>query len=229
ALDHTAELGETIEQVAAEKAGIFKSGLPAINGERDPAALAVLRRRAEEVGAPLTVLDEEAAIRGGGVGLEGTRLWLASPAWGERELRVGLIGERQARNAALAAHALGLLPDDLRPDWEAVARGLAAAKWTGSFQVERVRGTTWIFDVAHNAAGVEALVGTIAAVAPPRPVVLVAAILADKDWKAMLLALASVTDAVVLTIASSAPAGRRWDVDEAGEWLRRRTDLPVRV
>lgn len=229
ALDHTAELGVTLEEVAGEKAGIFKRGVPAITGEREGRALEVLRARAEAVGAPLIDLDDEMEIGGVQVQLDGTRFRIDSRFWGERSLRVGLVGAHQARNAALAAGALALLPDDLRPTWRQVERGFGAVRWPGRFQVDRVRGTTWIHDVAHNPAGVEALVSTLNTVQPPRPIVLVAAILADKDWRGMLARFSSAVDAIVLTNAPSAPPGRRWDAGAAGEWLRGETDRPVRV
>ncbi|HEV7587894.1 MAG TPA: Mur ligase family protein, partial [Longimicrobium sp.] len=170
ARDHTEYLGDTLEEIAAEKAGIFKPGVIAIVGEREPLPLAVLRARAATTGAPLVVLDEVATVDAVQVSLEGTRFRLASARWGSRALRIPLVGAHQARNAALAAELLGVLPDDLRPGWDATEAGFSAVRWPGRMQVERIRGTTWVLDVAHNSAGVAALAATLDELELPRPV-----------------------------------------------------------
>lgn len=227
AIDHTEYLGDTVEAIAAEKAGIFKPGVPAVTGETAPGPLAVLRARAEDAGAPLVVLDEVAEVDDVRLSLDGTRFRLRSARWGERDVHVPLIGAHQARNAALAAELLGLLPESVRPSWEDVERGFAAVRWPGRMQVERIRGGTWIFDVAHNPAGVQALCASLDAMTLDRPVILLASVLADKDWAHMLPPLLDRVDAAILTVPASAPDDRKWDVDAAAASLA--TDIPVRV
>ena len=227
--DHMEYLGDTLEKIAAEKAGIFKRGVPAVVGETRPGPLAVFREKAAEAGAPLTLLDEAASVRDVGISLDGTRFVLESRRWGAREVRTPLIGTHQARNAALAAELLGVLPDDLRPSWEDVDRGFRALRWPGRMQVERVRGATWIFDVAHNPAGVASLTAALDALDLPRPVVLVTAILGDKAWGEMLPPLLDRSDAAVFTIAPSSPPSRRWDPEAAAAGLGAETRIPIRV
>ncbi len=229
ALDHADYLGERLEGIAFEKAGIFKPGVPALAGEADPALLAVLRERAAEVGAPFTALDEVCRVAEVRVAQEGTRFRLESARWGTREVRIPLVGAHQARNAAVAAELLGLLPDELRPGWDAVEAGFAAVRWAGRMQVERRRGLTWVFDVAHNPAGVESLASTLDALGLPRPVVLVAAILGDKDWRTMLPPLLARADAAVLTVAPSSAEARRWDPEQVAGELEPTVGIPVRV
>ena len=229
ARDHTEFLGDTPGEIAWEKAGIWKPGVPAITGEVDPVAFGVLADRAQAVGAPFFALDFVARIEEVRLSAAGTAFRLRSDAWGERELRVPLAGEHQARNAALAAELLALLPAELRPGWDAVARGFAAARWPGRFQVEEVRGTTWVLDVAHNPAGVAALAATLDAVELPRPRVLVAGILSDKDWSEMLPPLLERADAAILTVAPTAPEGRRWDPEAVAAALPPDLRIPVRV
>ncbi|HEX8674593.1 MAG TPA: folylpolyglutamate synthase/dihydrofolate synthase family protein [Longimicrobium sp.] len=228
-IDHTEYLGNTPGEIAWEKAGIFKPGIPAIAGESEPLPLSVLRRRAEEVGAPFLALDDIARVDDVRLSLEGTRFRLASARWGEREVRTPLIGAHQARNAAVAAELLGILPDDLRPGWDAVEAGLAGVRWPGRMQVEVRNGLTWVFDVAHNPAGVESLAATLDALDLPRPRVLLAAILSDKDWRAMLPPLVARVDAVVLTVAPTAPASRRWDPEAVAASLEVPAGVAVRV
>ncbi|MBW3655148.1 MAG: bifunctional folylpolyglutamate synthase/dihydrofolate synthase [Gemmatimonadetes bacterium] len=227
ARDHTEYLGESLEEIAAEKAGIFKPGVPAITAETAPGPLDVLRRRAAEAGAPLTELDRVARIRDVSLSLQGTRFRLDSERWGSHEVCIPLIGAHQARNAALAAELLGLLPDDVRPPWDAIERGFAEVRWAGRMQVERIRGGTWIFDVAHNPAGVQALCDSLDRVAIDGPLVVVAAILADKEWNEMLPPLLDRADAAILTTAPTAPEGRRWDPEQVARSLD--AQIPVRV
>jgi len=229
ARDHTEYLGESLEEIAGEKAGIFKPGVPAVVGERAPSPLAVLRERATAAGAPLVVLDEAASVDDVEVGLEGTRFRLESARWGSRELRIPLVGAHQARNAALAAELLGVLPDGLRPAWDAIEAGFAAVRWPGRMQVERIRGTTWVLDVAHNAAGVAALAATLDALELPRPVVLVTAILKDKDWAEMLPPLLARVDAAVLTVAPSSPPSRQWEPAGVAEQAGAFSGVPLRI
>jgi dihydrofolate synthase/folylpolyglutamate synthase len=227
ARDHVEYLGESLEEIAWEKAGIFKPGVPAVTGETAPGPREVLRRRAAEVGAPLTEVDADRAISSLSVDLDGTRFRLASERWGSRELRIPLIGAHQARNAALAAELLAVLPEDVRPAWEAVEAGFAATRWPGRMQVVRQRGATWIFDVAHNPAGVRALCASLDQIAFDRPLVLVAAILSDKEWGDMLPPLLVRADAAILTTAPTAPEGRRWDAEHVARSLD--AQIPIRV
>jgi dihydrofolate synthase/folylpolyglutamate synthase len=227
ALDHTEYLGESLEEIAWEKGGIFKPGIPAVIGETAPGPRAVLRKRAADVGAPLVEVDADRRVSDVRVDLDGTRFRLDSERWGAREVRIPLIGAHQARNAALAAELLAVLPEEVRPSWAAVEAGFAAARWPGRMQVVRERGGTWIFDVAHNPAGVTALAQALDAADPPRPLVLVAAILNDKAWDAMLPPLLARADAAILTVADSAPEARRWDPEAVARSLD--AAIPVRV
>ncbi len=227
ARDHVEYLGDSLEGIGREKAGIFKPGVPAVIGEGEPGIVEVLRQRAAEVGAPLVVLDAVARIEDVEVSLDGTRFRLDSERWGSHEMRIPLVGAHQARNAALAAELLGVLPDDVRPSWEAIEAGFAAVRWPGRMQVVRQRGGTWIFDVAHNPAGVAALVDALDGLDLPRPLVLVAAILSDKEWDEMLPPLLARADAAILTVAPTAPASRRWDTEHVASSLDAK--IPIRV
>lgn len=210
-LDHVELLGDTVPQVAAEKAGIIKRGVPAVTGEVSPEVLEVFAARAREVGTSLGVLgaDVPAHID---VGLYGTRFSLETRAWGALDVHSSLVGAHQARNVALALTALELLPDGLRPGRAAVLDGAAGVQWPGRAQVLHHAGTTWLFDVAHNAAGVQALVQTISLLPLPRPIVVLIGVLGDKDWRAMLRPLQASADVVLLTLPPTAPDDRRWDL-----------------
>ena len=210
ALDHTEYLGSSIAQIARQKAGIFKAGTPAVSGA-DGEALQVLREQARLVGAPFAALPDLVQATDVDSGPDGTRVRLDSVRWGRRSLSLPLRGGHQASNALIAAELLGTLPAELQPIWEHIQGGFAGVRWPGRLQVEHLRGTTWVFDVAHNPAGAAALANSLGSLGLPRPLVLVAAVLADKAWPEMLDVLAARADAVVLTLAPSAPLERSWD------------------
>lgn len=207
-LDHVQLLGPTLRDIAREKAGIIKPGAPVVTAETGADALAEFRAAAGAAGVALEVLGDS-AVTDVDVSIGGTSFTMQGAG---ARLWTRLVGSHQARNAALAVRALALLPD--APSLAAVQAGLAAVRWPGRLQVERLAGTTWAFDVAHNVAGVESLVAAARAVALPRPITAVVGVLGDKDWHGMLSPLCDLADRVVLTEPPTAPAERRWNPDD---------------
>jgi dihydrofolate synthase/folylpolyglutamate synthase len=209
-LDHVQLLGPTIASVAAEKAGIIKPGVPVVTAELDATPLRIFRERAAELGAPLHVVGAE-DVECLATGVSGTELRVRTETRGWTRLRTPLPGAHQARNAALAVRALELLPPALRPSPSRIRAGFAALRWPGRLQVERLFGRTWVFDVAHNVAGVQALAASLSDLDLPRPLIALVGVLGDKDWRTMLVPLHEATDALVLTLPPTAPEDRRWD------------------
>jgi dihydrofolate synthase/folylpolyglutamate synthase len=208
-LDHVQYLGNTVEAVAREKAGIIKPGVPVVTGEHVGAAHDVFRWRAAELRSPFHALGpDDYGIES--MSLAGTRLHVQLPA-GSRELTAPLLGAHQAGNVALAASALQLLPAAWRPNDEALAAGVRHVRWPGRLQLELVDGVPWMLDVAHNLAGVNALVSALGALALPRPLTAVVGVLGDKDWAGMMVPLYAAADRVLLTEPPTAPSDRRWD------------------
>jgi dihydrofolate synthase/folylpolyglutamate synthase len=215
-LDHTEYLGETVEKIAGEKAGIFKPGRPAVIGERSPRIRDLLADRAHEAGA------SEVRIAADEIGLTRVEVTAAGTAcdvdWREEKatLRTPLAGEHQASNLAFALLMLDAAGEPYATSLQTAARDLPRVKIPGRFeQVGR-----FIFDVAHNPAGSEVVVQTLQAIAPPQPVTVVLCVLRDKDWRAMLTTLARVASHFILTMAPTAPASRAWDLDEAFAFAR---------
>lgn len=127
-LDHMQQLGGAIAEIAAEKAGIIKPGIPVVSAPQEPEALTVIRETAAANGSPLTVVDSPCA------------------------LPLSLPGPHQRWNAAVAVAALRAAGFSL-PD-EVIARGLGKARWPARF--ERLDERT-ILDGAHNQPAAEAL------------------------------------------------------------------------
>ncbi len=214
ALDHADYLGDSLVGIAGEKAGIIKAGVPLITTETDPELGRVFRERAGALGAPIHFLNPESDVEETDIGDRSTRFSLHTETWGRLELELPLVGAHQAVNAALAIRALELLPPELLPQREAVVAGTASVRWPGRFHLLEVEGVTWLFDVAHNIAGIEALARTLASHPLPRPVVLLVGILGDKEWRAMLPPLFEATDQAILTLPLSAPSERCWEPAE---------------
>ncbi len=202
ALDHMKYLGDSLEQIAREKAGIAKPGVPFVIGESDPALAALLAEAAREA---VTQPQPGATVE--------TRLVEPGRVW---EGALGLAGPHQRRNAAVAEAVLDALPLRWRPSRENVAAAFEDARLPGRLD----RRGRWLFDVAHNPDGVEALVAALRADPPAGPVHALVSILGDKEWPAMLVALDQVVDRGILTIAPSAE-GRRWDLEWLSRWLER--------
>lgn len=197
AFDHTDRLGDSLAEIAAEKAGILRAGRPVVVGRLHPDARAVVEARADQLGAP--VLD----------------------ATGEREARLvdshppSLAGAFQRHNALVAAtlgRELALTP-------EAIADGLTATRWPGRCELVETAEGYVLFDCAHNADGALALRNAMLGLSnnfARRQVGLVFGAMADKRWRAMLDRLAQVTGPRVYV----EPAGRQAvPVDELASYL----------
>jgi dihydrofolate synthase/folylpolyglutamate synthase len=213
-LDHQEYLGDTLEAIAMEKAGIYKAGAAAVVGDTTPAIRDRLQARAEAVGArPVRVCGRDWQVREVNVEPVATRFTLAVGG-AERTLATPLVGRFQADNTAVALAMLrGAGGRWARVDREAEAL-LAGVHLPGRFH----RSGPWLFDVAHNADGAATVVATVRAVAVPRPLVAVVSVLNDKDWRGILAQLATVADRILVTMAPSAPVTRAWSLDAVCGW-----------
>jgi dihydrofolate synthase/folylpolyglutamate synthase len=215
-IDHVEYLGATREEIAFEKAGIFKRGVPAIVGEPEPGIRALLVQHALGHGAtPVRAVFDDTTVEAVELSVDGTRFVARSPA-GAREVHTPLVGRHQASNALVALAMLDALPPDLRPDAATVERGLAHVRLPGRFHLDGHR----LFDVAHNPDGAATLAATLAETHLPRPVVAVFSVLSDKDWAAMMRALAPQVDLFVLTNSPTAPTSRAWNVIDVLAYAR---------
>jgi dihydrofolate synthase / folylpolyglutamate synthase len=208
--DHMKYLGDTLELIAAEKAGIAKPGVPFVVGERDPALVHVLRREARK-----------AVARGQADGRADVRVLPPEYEWPGP---LSLEGPHQRRNAAVAYGILMALPAPYRPPLPAVEAGFASAHVPGRLD----RRGKWLFDVAHNPDGIRALVKAIDTLRPRRPLYALVSILGDKEWPEMLVQLDRIVDRGILTVAPTA-ASRGWNAVWLRRWLRDRGRPPARA
>ncbi|MEZ0397177.1 MAG: folylpolyglutamate synthase/dihydrofolate synthase family protein [Anaerolineales bacterium] len=187
--DHMAVLGNTLTQIAGEKAGIIKPGVPVVSAPQQDEALAVLERVAAERGAPLLLVGREVTFAAGEHSLDGQTLSIVSRSSKDAQplsLRIPLLGAHQVVNAATAYAALqasGLSIGD-----DAIRRGFASVQWPCRFEIVR-REPPVVLDSAHNADSFEKLAQTLDQVFPGWPVTLIFGVSEDKDVSAMLGAL----------------------------------------
>jgi dihydrofolate synthase/folylpolyglutamate synthase len=180
ALDHVEELGGTVEAIAGEKAGIFRSGRPALVESEQAAVREVFRSAAGRVGADLHELVTETRIEPGVPELSGTPFALTTPLR-SYALRTPLPGAHQVRNAATAVRASELLDAPIGAD--AVERGVASVRWPGRLERFAAGGRTVLLDGCHNPDGAAALARFLGA-ARLRPDLVFGA-MADKNVESM--------------------------------------------
>ena len=214
-MDHVKELGPTIADIAAAKAGILKPGSPAVSYGGVPEADAVIARVAKEQHAPLTVVDfSKLRFDGGDLdevtfdfdGLDGVRL--------------PLIGSYQPRNAAVAITVLRVLRGR---GWnipeQAIRKGLETVKWPGRFELLR-HAPAFVLDGSHNAHGMRATVQSLRDRFPGEKFVFLLSIMADKDVDEMLDLLAPLAKQFV-TVAAHTP--RALPAETLAEAIRTRS------
>jgi dihydrofolate synthase/folylpolyglutamate synthase len=212
--DHMEFLGDTLEQIAGEKAGIYKPAAAAIVGDTDPVIRELLRVRADAAGSsPVLVGGRDWLVRDIAVHALGTSFTL-DVAGSSRRLTTPLVGEFQAHNAAVALAMLRGAGGRWAAIEDRAEELLGAVRLAGRFQ----RSAPWLFDVAHNADGAATVVANLLAVGMPRPITAVVCVLRDKDWRGILRAVAAAAERIVITMAPTAPASRMWDLHEVEAW-----------
>ncbi len=205
--DHMAQLGPTLGHIAAEKAGIFKHGIPAVTVIQAPEVEETLKRAAEKVGAPLDITGKtmEFSYRFEATRMLGphNRVCLTTPNTRFEHLAVPLLGEHQAINCGLA---LGVI-DKLKSRGLAIndARAMEGlSKVTIPGRMEMISQTPRILvDGAHNAASIDALMKAIGQHIPCDSIVVIFGCCGDKDIAGMLDRITSGADKVIFTTVNN--------------------------
>jgi dihydrofolate synthase / folylpolyglutamate synthase len=198
-LEHQEYLGRTLREIAGEKAGIIKPGVPVVTATSGE-GLAVVRRMAEEQRAALVAVREEYTWTIRESGLDGQVFDLAGPARRYEAVQLPLAGRHQIENAVTAIAACEALErQGFRLSETEIRRGLTQMRWPGRLQIvgERPR---ILLDGAHNPAGAEALAAFLAEHRESlHRLLLIFGVLRDKDWEAMLALLGPLADQTILT------------------------------
>jgi dihydrofolate synthase/folylpolyglutamate synthase len=189
-MEHMQYLGPTLAHIAAEKAGIFKRGVPAVSAGQPAAAARVLAERAAELEIPLWRPGRDYVFES----REPRPFCWQGRRWTVRAPQLALAGHHQRANAALACALIEAGAEQGRLPVEPghLEQGLTGARWPG--RLERV-GDVWV-DGAHNPHAAAALARTLPGIAQDRPIRLVFGALQDKDVAAMLRELGPVAASV---------------------------------
>lgn len=177
ALDHTDYLGDTVEKIAAEKAGIIKDFSPVLYGGEDDAARAVIKAKATELGSEYFDVDYK-NVKNLRSSLEGSSFDFLT----HTDIKINLLGLYQPKNASLVLSAVDVLrARGMNISEDAVKFGLAAASWPARFEIIS-KEPLIIFDGAHNPQGICSAVESIHRYFDEKVYVLTG-VLRDKDYK----------------------------------------------
>ena len=205
--DHMAVLGNTLTQIAGEKAGIIKEGVPVVSSPQKDEALAVLEKVAAERNAPLTLVGRDMTFEASEHSLDGQSLAVSPSLFTLHSslvtpesviLRIPLLGAFQVVNAATAYAALkasGLSVPDA-----AIQKGFAEVKWPARFEVLR-REPPVILDSAHNVDSAQKLRQALDDYFPKRPVILIFGASEDKNVLGMFAEWKPYLDRILVTKA----------------------------
>ena len=200
-LDHMHILGDTIEAIASEKAGIIKPGVPVFCSATKPAAVRVIQERAESLGCEFKLLDRDFSVRSGKTAGKSMsqELEICTPDENYLNVVLNLSGRHQGRNAALAvATADWLGKQDQRLTPTSIVRGVAETDWPLRFEIFS-GAPTFVLDVAHNPESISAMAATVTESFPTQRKVAVFGSSQDKDFAGMLKSLLDTFDAFVFT------------------------------
>jgi dihydrofolate synthase/folylpolyglutamate synthase len=179
-LDHQKWLGDTIREIAAEKAGIIKPGVPVVTTAKNPDALRVIVETAQRVHAPLTVVEKA-----------------------DENVELTLAGEHQKTNAALAAAVARVLYSQLPMTESIIREGLKTAHWAGRQQLVERGGQIILLDGAHNPAGAQTLAAALQTRFAGRSPVLILGAMRDKDCSGICEILAPLAKEILIAQISS--------------------------
>ena len=213
--DHTFILGNTLEEIAREKAGIIKRGIPVVLAPQLEEARQVIQQVSVERSAPLYQVGTDIKFAAQSYTLQGTSLiaWrdtskIAEVADGDQEsilpvepvsLHIPLLGEHQVENAAVAYTTLEIFSQIGLPlSTQNIQEGFSQTQWPGRFEVLNMQPTV-ILDCAHNRDSAMRLRLALEAYFPGRPIQLVFGASEDKDIEGMLAELMAPVESVILT------------------------------
>ena len=198
-LEHIAVLGPTYADIAWQKAGILRHGVPSVSNPQVPAAEEMIRKVAREIGSPFSI---------GGRDWTWTGTWRSFQAtgpWGAlSQLSLGIPGPHQVENACTALAALHVIVNAGIPIPEvAIRTGLANARWPGRFERLTADNRDVVFDGAHTPAAASALVEAWHDAIDANPTTVIVGMGADKDAGAFLAALRPLIGRLIITRAES--------------------------
>jgi len=199
-LEHRDYLGDTIEEIAGEKAGIIKPGIEVVSATQDPEVRKVIEARVGECGAKSYYLSSDFHYKSRRGIFPGQWVGFTSPWTTLEDVEINLPGKFQAQNAAVALMGLDIMRRKglIEGDEGSLRRGMAETRWPA--RLERLAESPLIIlDSAHNPAAMSASVDAVQELFPGPRIILVAGMLKDKNVAGSLKALRRLGDTIVAT------------------------------
>ncbi|MGE6857667.1 bifunctional folylpolyglutamate synthase/dihydrofolate synthase [Bacillus pumilus] len=195
--DHMAILGDTLEQIASEKAGIIKEGIPMITAVHQPEALAVIQNIAKEKKAECISLQDICTFSHQQPTETGEQFMLSTPKRQYPQLETGLIGTHQRQNASLAVLLIEWLEQEgyISVTKEQIYEGIRYAVWAGRFEKVKDHPPVYL-DGAHNEEGIDRLIETVQVHFSSKQVHVCFSALKDKPYKQMIQKLEAVSSSI---------------------------------
>jgi len=219
-MDHMQYLGDTLEQIAREKAGIIKRGSPVVTCRQETEVMKVLEEICKVKETHLTV-SERSNVTKVKFSPEETVFTLGAENQ-EQDYKIKLLGEHQVENAILAIKAAWLLRElgySLKED--AIKQGLYNTKWSGRFEVIS-RKPYLIIDGAHNEAAALVLYKSLQLYFTNRKIIYMIGVLADKDYKSILKITAPLADVIITLTPNNSRALSATELAKAAEMYSKR-------
>lgn len=197
--DHTYVLGNTIEEIAREKGGIIKPGVPVVIGPQPfEAAIIELQRIATERGAPATLIGQDVPYQRTEYSPDGQKIAIHYPNDEPAEVNIHLLGAHQIGNAVTAYSALRIAEENgLEVSLAARRKGLLETRWPGRFEILQTE-PPFVLDGAHNRDSAQFLAQTVREIFPNRPIILLFGASEDKDIAGMFAELLPETTRLLL-------------------------------
>jgi dihydrofolate synthase/folylpolyglutamate synthase len=185
--DHQKWLGDTLEKIAFEKAGIIKPGVPVLTAVDDPEAFRILFETAKQNGSGFSLIT-----------------WTQTEYHPLKGMSLPLLGEHQRLNAALAAHTVMALRPQIPVTDENIREGLSNVKWQGRLQIiEGHKGQKLLLDGAHNVGGAQTLKRALQTYFAAKKPTFIIGILRDKDAQSICEILAPLAERILLVPVSN--------------------------
>ena len=209
--DHTEILGDTIEKIAFEKAGIIKNEVPVfVYNDIDKDALSVIKKIASDKQSSLSVTDRAENIN---CAVSGTVF-----SYKDNLYHTSLVGEHQAKNACLAIEIVNYISNIFPVSFDDVKKGLSEIFWKCRFEILSGNGHLFVLDGAHNSHGIDAFLTGVSTVLKDKKKIFVFAMLNEKDYENSIKKISSVADDIIVT---SVPSLRQTDAQSVYDCVKK--------
>ncbi|MEX2104197.1 MAG: folylpolyglutamate synthase/dihydrofolate synthase family protein [Bacilli bacterium] len=216
--DHMNILGDTLPEIALEKAGIIKSGVPVVSGVTQPEVIDAITRVAKEKQSPIYIYGQDFYAEHGHVSSIAQNFSYKDALTDIENIEITLMGPHQVDNAGLAVMTLSVLKQYFAAiiDEEELRRGFQKTTWPGRF--ERLReNPTLIIDGAHNAEGATVLRKSLETLYPEKKIHVLLGLLKDKSIEAFLHEMIPIASTMTMTSPDSLRAMQAIDLAEVAK------------